>query len=65
MANNIFDLRDENARTLTEVDLSDAIVLWQEIAAFGRKSGHWKVRNRFEALGAGGSIDSSRKWPGL
>ncbi len=64
-ANNIFDLRDPQARQFAGIDIKDAIAPWQEIVAAGNTPRSWLVRKRLEALGAAGLIDPSRKAPGL
>lgn len=61
----VFDLRDESARQLLGVALSDAIAPWQEVVAKGQTPSSWRVRDRICAQGGVGLIDPSRKAPGL
>lgn len=64
-ADRIFDLRDEEARRILDIDIDDATAPWQEIVAAGLKPSSWLVREKIGEAGGVGLIDPSRKAPGL
>ena len=64
-AENIFDLRDEQALHDVRVAAGDPFVNWQEVVAKGQEPLSWRVRDWVEAQGAMGLIDPSRRAPGL
>lgn len=64
-AQNIFDLRDERARSDFGISLEDAMAPWQDVALAGGEPPSWRVRRQLEQAGAMGLIDPSRKAPTL